>query len=720
MAIFKKKTGGTKVGNLLRKVGSVASNIIKPKNVPTFGQVLDKSVKAVQTSQAAKNAPFIGPVLPKNSQQQYQMPIGPQLPTSNVQSLNTSGRQTAPKSSNKQYGPYLPSGSGSNSSRVVIGGGSSGSVSAARSTSAPSSVYGGVSTGPTATSKSGGSLNAPVGGAVIGANDFNYNLTPQQIAEQEARDRLIRDRDKESSQEVDENKIRRDTMRLFQAEIDATNEIMAEKLRQARLAGQSRLGSTRAENFNAGAVDSSFGNAAMQRTVADNTSMENTILAEKVQAIAQIENQARTLGQKFYQDRKAAKEAGLTDYLEAIKGQGTAKEAISTDIAMSIFNNGVTVDEIEPAQLTKIAKNAGVTTQQIKNSYASVLKAMEKEAEAGNLLASNLVSGKSGFGGTASEGAKALALQIRNGQATLANVPSDMRAEVAQALNELPNQQVIELDNIISTIDELANNPKLDNILGPTDQFVGGVFGEAATAKNLFKQLEGVLALEGRSKLKGSGAISDFEFGVLKDAQSALKRNLNATEFKKQLIKVRDVIENRKQAISSNYQQMEAPKSIEDYRSEFPGASDEELQALYDEEQGSFNQASSISSVDEALEKIARIESGGSYQALGPVLNSGQYKGQQAIGKYQVMEGNVPAWSKLALGYSVTPQQFYENPQIQDAVARDQFQRNYNKYGNWDDVASVWFTGQPVKKAGKVKDQLGTSAQEYVKRFNLA
>ena len=39
----------------------------------------------------------------------------------------------------------------------------------------------------------------------------------------------------------------------------------------------------------------------------------------------------------------------------------------------------------------------------------------------------------------------------------------------------------------------------------------------------------------------------------------------------------------------------------------------------------------------------------------------------------------------------------------------------YKKYGTLEDVASVWFSGRPVKKAGGAKDILGTSVPQYIK-----
>lgn len=467
------------------------------------------------------------------------------------------------------------------------------------------------------TTKSMGGLLVRPDGSESPYGNFDYSLSAEEKALKEARKREADYYEAQSREKLNRDQIMRDTLRQFQGEIDATNAVFADRLKQSQLQGQDRLGMSRAENFNAGAVNSSFGNAAQDRVLTLNRQEQDAIYNEKLQLLSQIENQARELGNKYYEDRRAAKEGGLESYISSISSAKEMKDSIATDIAFSLLDSEIDVEDVSPKKLKEIASQAGVSVQNIKKFYKEALKAQEAEAlkaeqeaqqlaidsqfnlsegqarydQFGNLIASRAKtyapkSGGAGSVSSVSEGAKALALQIRNGQATLANVPSAMRAEVAQALNELPNQQVTELDNVLSIIDELENNSKLGKILGPVDQVVGGVFGEAATAKNLFKQLEGVLALEGRSKLKGSGAISDFEFTVLKDAQSALKRNLNEVEFKKQLTKVRDILENRRDTISGGYQPVQTTQTLEDYRMEFPQATDEELQALMMEEQG--------------------------------------------------------------------------------------------------------------------------------------
>jgi len=134
---------------------------------------------------------------------------------------------------------------------------------------------------------------------------------------------------------------------------------------------------------------------------------------------------------------------------------------------------------------------------------------------------------------------------------------------------------------------------------------------------------------------------------------------------------------------------------------------------------------SPVTNVSDAMQRIARNESDGSggYQALGPVISSGDYKGQRAIGKYQVMEGNIGPWSREMaragiLSRPVTPQEFYGSPKIQDAMAAFKLQQHYDKTGSWSDAASMWHSGRKLANAGNARDQLGTATVDYVRKFN--
>mgnify|MGYP001001553301 CR=1 FL=1 len=110
---------------------------------------------------------------------------------------------------------------------------------------------------------------------------------------------------------------------------------------------------------------------------------------------------------------------------------------------------------------------------------------------------------------------------------------------------------------------------------------------------------------------------------------------------------------------------------------------------------------------------IGQFESGGNYKAIGKETGKGK-----AYGKYQIMDFNIPAWSRQALGYAITTQQFLNNPSLQDKIAHYKIEQLINTYGNVGDVASVWFSGRPLAKAGNAKDVIGTSVPQYVKNIN--
>lgn len=124
------------------------------------------------------------------------------------------------------------------------------------------------------------------------------------------------------------------------------------------------------------------------------------------------------------------------------------------------------------------------------------------------------------------------------------------------------------------------------------------------------------------------------------------------------------------------------------------------------------------SEIHNIMAGIASVESAGrgGYSAVGQEVTKGRYAGQHALGKYQVMPGNIPAWSKAALGREVTPDEFYGNPELQDRIVEHEVEKMYAKYGNSRDVYSWWLTGKPFSEAAanpRLRDDLGTNAAMY-------
>lgn len=140
----------------------------------------------------------------------------------------------------------------------------------------------------------------------------------------------------------------------------------------------------------------------------------------------------------------------------------------------------------------------------------------------------------------------------------------------------------------------------------------------------------------------------------------------------------------------------------------------------------------SITGVDPLAyaQAIKDIESsGGNYQIRGPVVAKGRYRGERAMGAYQVMPGNLAGvnpslgssgWDIIAIGRPVSEQEFMSSPEIQDKIFLAQLKKTLNGGFTYRDAASIWFTGKPLKTANpNVSDGL-TSQREYIRRFDAA
>lgn len=87
---------------------------------------------------------------------------------------------------------------------------------------------------------------------------------------------------------------------------------------------------------------------------------------------------------------------------------------------------------------------------------------------------------------------------------------------------------------------------------------------------------------------------------------------------------------------------------------------------------------------------ITGQESGGNYSARN--------RSSGALGRYQIMPGNIASWSREAIGRVVTPQQFLSNPKIQDAIAQYKLRQYVNRYG-YEGAAAAWYGGPGVARS---------------------
>lgn len=124
-----------------------------------------------------------------------------------------------------------------------------------------------------------------------------------------------------------------------------------------------------------------------------------------------------------------------------------------------------------------------------------------------------------------------------------------------------------------------------------------------------------------------------------------------------------------------------------------------------------------------AVNAIADVESKGSgdYSAVGKKVTKGMYKGEKALGRYQVMPSNVAGWTEKHYGEELTPEEFLANPEAQDAVVEGELMANFDKYGSIEDAVSVWFTGDPLDQATRrgAADQ-NITVGSYLKKWRAA
>lgn len=138
---------------------------------------------------------------------------------------------------------------------------------------------------------------------------------------------------------------------------------------------------------------------------------------------------------------------------------------------------------------------------------------------------------------------------FQSGQYKASDIPDAIKGLVAQGVAQASadgaplsptSTTAIGIINQLQQLDlgTLSGQGVIGAIEHPSSLFPGTA---VQNTQNLAKQLQATISLANRQQLKGSGAISDFEFKVLGDAATALgldgngRTNLSADDFKQQL-----------------------------------------------------------------------------------------------------------------------------------------------------------------------------------------
>jgi len=233
---------------------------------------------------------------------------------------------------------------------------------------------------------------------------------------------------------------------------------------------------------------------------------------------------------KQYMDAGASIEEAELAASEESKKVLTLEEATTLGVPY-----GTTVGE---------ARLKGIIPQTVGEGF-SLSEGQARYDAQGNLIAQR---GKTYAPGTGSGGSGYVAGEnpivdswvnlIKSGQSKITSVPANLKNAVAEALSVGGGEQSETSTKASSLVDELLSR-ETKGITGLLQQYTGGLAGQDAYTKNLYNQLKGLLSLEKRTLLKGSGAISDYEFKVLEQAASSLGRNLEDEDFRTVLAKLK-------------------------------------------------------------------------------------------------------------------------------------------------------------------------------------
>lgn len=179
---------------------------------------------------------------------------------------------------------------------------------------------------------------------------------------------------------VDEKSIRRDILRGFNDRISATNQIYDQLLSQAQQTGRGEVGSGTALLAARGLAGSARGQAIATGITDQNLAREQGIQAQRANALAEIANLAESQAQEQIAAKQTARQQGYANYVDYLSREAAANETNRKNIIEALIARGISPDEIDPTQLSKIASNVRTTADVLRGEYASAKAAQEAEA----------------------------------------------------------------------------------------------------------------------------------------------------------------------------------------------------------------------------------------------------------------------------------------------------------------------------------------------------
>lgn len=174
---------------------------------------------------------------------------------------------------------------------------------------------------------------------------------------------------------TDENEVRRSIMDIFQKEIDATNQIYAAQLAEAKAQGASRIGSTRAIAAARGSLGTDVGQAKLKKAEDANTEIEKGIRAEQQIKISNILGFAREEAADEIERKNKARLDGYEAYMANEKDKASRKAANLEKLGAAMVLQGINDISELGTDISTLAQQYGVSEGDIAATFAAAKNA---------------------------------------------------------------------------------------------------------------------------------------------------------------------------------------------------------------------------------------------------------------------------------------------------------------------------------------------------------
>lgn len=161
----------------------------------------------------------------------------------------------------------------------------------------------------------------------------------------------------------------RNQMKLYQAEIDATNQVYDQLLNEARIQGTGRLGSQRAGAARGGLLGSDFANSQKANVQSYNTDINRGIGAERTAAIGNIMSKVRDSVLTEVTAKRNARQAGAEEYMDFLTRRGERRDNFKNQLVQDAITQGFDLTQLSEQELGEYLKDSGINAQDLLATY---------------------------------------------------------------------------------------------------------------------------------------------------------------------------------------------------------------------------------------------------------------------------------------------------------------------------------------------------------------